>query len=102
LYAKKVIQLFTRKTKKSKLLQKKATTEKLQKLRKDLKEEEKEESEEVWMLENDKNANQENVDFEVVGILAYKEKQTTSDSRKEIFYMCPSFFVLSTLSYPLN
>jgi hypothetical protein len=73
---------------KTKPPQKKATTEKLQKRRKNSEKEEKEVSKEDWMLENNKNADQEDVDHEIVGILDHKEKQsTTSDSGKELFYL---------------
>jgi NACalpha-BTF3-like transcription factor len=85
LYAKKLIKLLTPKTKTSKLPQKKPTVEKSQKRTKDLEKEEEEESEEDWMLENDKNADQENVDHKVVD---HKENlSATSDSGKELFYL---------------
>jgi hypothetical protein len=46
------------------------------------------------MLEKNKNADQENVDHKVIGILGHFEKLSTiSDSRKEIFYNSPLYFL---------
>jgi hypothetical protein len=75
------------KNKKIKTITKETNSRKVTKARKDLEEKKEKESEKDWMLEKNKNADQENVDHEVIGILGHIEKlsATSSDSRKEYF-----------------